>query len=363
VVGRSRETAEIARWLDLAASGRRQVGFVTGEPGIGKTTLVDTALRDLRRTSGPEIRTARGQCVEQYGGGEPYLPVLDALATLGRGPDAPSLAASLARDAPPWLLRLLGSAEPPDHDGNPTAGTSEHTLQRLAACLDALAAEKPFVLVLEDVQWSDYSTLDLLSVVARRRDAARLLVLCTLRPADAIVRGHPVAGVKRELLRTGQCRELLLDGLPPAEIAAYLAARFSGAEIPTALLPLLVERSAGNPFFMVALVDQLIEQDLLARDGVRWTLRTDVEQVLKAVPEGLRAAIEPRVERLAHDELRVLEAGSVAGPEFAADAVASVATAGASSPTSSMSSSSATGSRGGTISSAPPASTRGRTAP
>ena len=327
VVGRSREAAEIARWLEEAASGRRQVGFVTGEPGIGKTTLVDTALRNLRRSSGSGIRIARGQCVEQYGGREAYLPVLDALATLGRGPEAPSLAASLAH-APPWLLRVLGSAEMPEHDGAPPAGASEHTLQRLATCLDTLAADKPFVLVVEDVQWSELLTLDILSVVARRRDPARLLVLCTLRPADAIVRGHPVADVKRELLRTGQCREVLLGGLSPAEIAAYLAARFSGAELPAVLLPLLVERSAGKPFFMVALVDQLIEQGLLVSNGVRWELRSDVEQVLKGVPEGLRAAIEPRVERLADDELRVLEVASVAGPEFAADAVASVAAPG-----------------------------------
>ena len=124
----------------------------------------------------------------------------------------------------------------------------------------------------------------LLSVVARRRDPARLLVLCTLRPADAIVRGHPVADVKRELLRTGQCREILLGGLSPAEIAAYLAARFSGAELPAVLLPLLVERSAGNPFFMVALVDQLIEQGLLVSNGVRWELRSDVEQVCERRP-------------------------------------------------------------------------------
>src|SRR6185436_5754509 len=109
-----------------------------------------------------------------------------------------------------------------ESNGATAASTHEHTLHMLAASLDALAAAIPLVLILEDVQWSDYATLDLLSVIAQRRDPARLLVLCTLRSADAIVSGHPVADVKRELVRKGLCHEILLDGLSASDVAAYL---------------------------------------------------------------------------------------------------------------------------------------------
>jgi DNA-binding winged helix-turn-helix (wHTH) protein len=326
VVGRDRERAAIAAWFQAAAGGRRQIGFVTGEAGIGKTTLVDTALHDLRRTYGVEFRIARGQCVENHGGGEPYLAVLHALDALCRGPDGPAVAVSLRGRAPDWLLRVIGLPASRDHDAaGLAAGAHKHTLHGLATSLEALAAENPLVLVIEDVQWSNYSTLDLLSVVARRSEAARLFVLCTLWPADAIVRGHPVVNLKRELRRKGLCRELLLGGLSAVDIASYLAARFPGADLPADLLPLLVDRSEGNPFFMVALVDHLLEQQLLVDGGSRWELHGSFEELRATIPDGLRALIEPRLERLAVDELRVLEAASVAGLEFAAHAVASVA--------------------------------------
>src|SRR5262245_52043031 len=328
VVGRSRECSEIADWLRVATSGRRQIGFVTGEAGIGKTTVVDTVLRDLRRTFGAPLRIACGQCIEQYGGGEAYLPVLDALGALCRGADGLAVEASLRAHAPNWLIRELAPRVPrPDDPAGSAASTAEHTLQQLATSVDALAADSPLVLVLEDMQWSDYSTLDLLSLLARRRESARLLVLCTLRPADAIVHGHPVASVKRELLRTGLCREILLEGLSAVDVATYLEGRFPGAELAEDIVSLVVERCEGNPFFMVALVDHLLEHGLLVRTGDRWDLHLEAE-ARTVVPEGLRAVIEPRLERLAADEVRVLEVGSVAGPEFAAHAVARAASPG-----------------------------------
>jgi DNA-binding winged helix-turn-helix (wHTH) protein len=327
VVGRARERTEIAEWLRAATSGRRQIGFVTGESGIGKSTLVDTVLRDLGRAFGEKPRIARGQCVEHYGAGEPYLPVLDALASLYRGPDGPVVEMSLRDHAPDWLLDAIGLPAARRVDGAEPA-THEHTLHKLVATFDALAADTPLVLVLEDVQWSDYSTLDLLSVMAHRRERARLLVLCTLRPADAIVRGHPVASVKRELLRKGLCREILLGGLSAVDVASYLAARFPGADLPEDLLPLLVDRSEGSPFFMVALVDHLLEQQLLVGGENRWELRGGFEALRTTISDDLRAVIEPRLERLALDELRVLEAASVAGLEFAAHALARVAPQG-----------------------------------
>jgi DNA-binding winged helix-turn-helix (wHTH) protein len=325
VVGRRRESGRIAEWLQAARSGRRGVAFISGEAGIGKTTLVDRALGALA-ASGVAWRSARGQCVEQYGGGEPYLPVLESLAGLCRDADGETVRAALAGIAPDWVLSVLGQPVAPPRAGTATAAsTHEHTLHKLAASLDVLAAETPLVLVLEDIHWSDYATLDLLSVLAQRREPARLLVLCTLRPADAIVHGHPVMTVKRELVRKGICEEILLEGLSDSDVAMYLEARFEGSSVPDEVLRLLVDRTEGNPFFLVTLVDHLLERGLLVGRGERWELRGNVDLLRSAIPEGLRAVIEPRLERLNLDELRVLEMGSVVGPEFAAHAVARMA--------------------------------------
>ena len=154
------------------------------------------APRPARDAPERELRIARGQCVEHYGGGEPYLPVLERSGCArAAAPTGRRVGATLRDHAPGWLLARHGLRRHAERRSRATTagGTHEHTLHRLAASLDALAADTPLVLVLEDVQWSDYSTLDLLSVLAQRREPARLLVLCTLRPADAIVRGHPVA--------------------------------------------------------------------------------------------------------------------------------------------------------------------------
>src|SRR5262249_52929920 len=159
VVGRERERAEISTWLRSATGGRRQLGFVTGEAGIGKTTLVDVALRDFRRTPGTHVRIARGQCIEQYGGGEPYLPVLEAIAELRKGSDGAAIEESLRRHAPGWLLdsRRDVSAAGADRADVAAGGTYEHTLHMLAATFDALAATTPLVLLLEGVHRTDYS--------------------------------------------------------------------------------------------------------------------------------------------------------------------------------------------------------------
>jgi len=139
VVGRARERSEITEWLRAAAGGRRQIGFVTGEAGIGKTTLVDAALGDLRRTFGARLRIGRGQCVEHYGGGEPYLPLLEALTSLCRGPDGPSVTGVLRDHAPDWLLDAVGSLAPRARAGTePAASAPEHASYRLTASLEAL---------------------------------------------------------------------------------------------------------------------------------------------------------------------------------------------------------------------------------
>ncbi len=104
ILGRDSELSKLRALLHRALDGERQVVFVTGEAGIGKTTLV-SALLD-HATTIDRTRTARGQCLEQYGAGEAYLPVLEALSRLGRGPDGERVVACLRRFAPTWLREL-----------------------------------------------------------------------------------------------------------------------------------------------------------------------------------------------------------------------------------------------------------------
>ena len=115
-----------------------------------------------------------------------------------------------------------------------------------------LTAERTCVLVLEDLHWSDYATLDLLAALARRQTLARLLVIGTYRPVDVIVSGHPLKVVRQELQIHGQSQELALELLSEDEVAEYLWRRFAMAEPDQliALAHMIHRRTDGNPLFI-----------------------------------------------------------------------------------------------------------------
>jgi DNA-binding winged helix-turn-helix (wHTH) protein/predicted ATPase len=323
-VGREPELAWLRRALARARSGERQVVFVTGEPGIGKTTLVEAFLQQVG-----DAGIARGQCVEQYGAGEAYLPVLDALAHLCREPGGDAVKALLDRHAPTWLVQipaLVGAAELEALQRRIQGASRERMLREITDALDAAAAERPLVLVLEDLHWSDRSTVDLIAALARRRDPSRILVLGTHRPTDLIVGRHPLRTVQRELAARGQCEELTLGLLTSVEVTRYLDARFLTHDFPPDLGRAVHHGTDGNPLFMVNVVDDLVARRSIVDVSGRWRLDVAVDEVARGVPEGLRQLIENHIERLAAEERAVLEVASVAGSGFHAAAVAPAAT-------------------------------------
>ena len=233
LVGRAQELDALHRGLATALTGVRQILFVTGEAGLGKTTLVDAFLTAVAE-QGP-LWIGRGQCLDHYGAGEAYLPVLEALERLCRGPGGLEIVELLRQQAPTWLVQMPGLVRPAELEGlqrRVLGTTRERMLRELAEALDVLTAARPLVLVLEDLHWSDYATLDVLAVLARRREPARLLLLGTYRPPDALQRGHPLQTVQHELQLHGQCAELPLPLLTEAAVADYLAIRFPDATPP-----------------------------------------------------------------------------------------------------------------------------------
>jgi predicted ATPase len=168
--------------------------------------------------------------------------------------------------APSCLLQLPAlrpTHELPILQQRALGATRERMLRELAEAVEILAQERPLVLVLEDLHWSDMSTLDWLAYVARRLAPARLLVLGTYRPIDAVVRQHPIRSVTQELRVHGQCEELLLPYVSEAGVAAYLVQRFGEAVFSPALVRALHERTNGNPLFLVTVVKEMVRQGRL----------------------------------------------------------------------------------------------------
>ncbi|MCI0407524.1 MAG: AAA family ATPase, partial [Acidobacteria bacterium] len=227
-VGRVQELAQLHGALQRMLGGKRQVVWVTGEPGIGKSTVVEAFLAQVAETHNLWIGV--GQCIEHYGAGEAYLPVLEALGRLGRRAEGAPLIQLLRRQAPSWLVQmpsLIDEAELEVLSRRVYGTTQERMARELAEALEALTADWPLVLWLEDLHWSDYSTVELLAMLARRREPARLLVVGSYRPAQVIVSGHPLRALVRELPGHGQCEELALGCLTLPDVISYLAARLA----------------------------------------------------------------------------------------------------------------------------------------
>jgi len=173
MVGREGAMAELDNYLSQALNSQRQVVFVTGEAGIGKTTLVDAFHQAIANR--PNLRIIRGQCVEGFGGKEAYYPVLEAIGQWVREASGGQVVQTLARQAPTWLIQFpsLIKAEQREALQKEIHGaTRERMVREICEALETLTAQDPLVLIIEDLHWVDPSTLDFLSAVARRRGPA-----------------------------------------------------------------------------------------------------------------------------------------------------------------------------------------------
>src|SRR5215468_4468911 len=168
-VGRDGVLAQLHRWLAHVRQGTRHIVWLTGEPGIGKTTVVNAFV--AQAAAAGDLWLARGQCVEHYGAGEAYLPVLEALGRLCREPAGAALLPVLEQQAPTWLAQMPALLSAPALEAvqhRVQGATQERMLREVAEAVEVLTATRPLLLVLEDLHWSDYATLDLLTYLARR---------------------------------------------------------------------------------------------------------------------------------------------------------------------------------------------------
>jgi DNA-binding winged helix-turn-helix (wHTH) protein/predicted ATPase len=368
LVGRESELTQLHSLFDKALNGTRQVVFVTGEPGIGKTTLIEAFLGGIghwelgsggqksQKSNGksqmakvseaqssalspqslsspnpqsqilnPAPWIGRGQCIEQYGAGEAYLPVLEALGRLARTPAGPTLKAELERYAPTWLLHLpalLSAEEAAALQPRVLGVLQERMMRELAEALEVLTREQLLILVFEDLHWADASTLTLLSVLAHRQEPARLMILGTYRPSEAAREGSPLALLTQELAEHHHSHEVAVRLFDEPAVVAYLAARFPVSLFPTRLASVLYQRTEGNPLFVVSILDDLIARGVIAQSEGTWALHGDLDVLLQETPEGIRQLVSSQRARLRRKTRRVLEAASVAGMEFSAPEVA-----------------------------------------
>lgn len=317
--GRASELERLNECLDRSLAGNRQVVFVTGEAGIGKTSLADVFQAEAARRG---CVVSRGQSLEGFGEGEACYPVLEAIAGVCRGPVRDSLVQTLRTYAPTWLVQfpfLLTSQDQAALRRELLGASEERMLREVCDALEAFSQQVPMLLILEDVHWADLSTLDVISTIARRRGPASILLVVTCRPVD--VTGQPaLQRLLQDLLIHRLCEEIALGPLPEDSVAEYLAAELRQRDLPEGLTQLVFRRSDGNPLFMQTILRDLVGRGVLDEGEGGWRLAARPDDMV--VPDTLRNLVNLQVDRLDVQHQRALEAATCAGVVFPSWAVA-----------------------------------------
>jgi DNA-binding CsgD family transcriptional regulator len=273
LVGRSAELDRLVGVARAARLGSAEVALIGGDAGIGKTRLVN----ELAGWAGDEGFTVLvGQCAE-LGDTIPYLPLADAL----RGAPAELVAHW------PVLRRLLPGGRGESDDEAVGSLTQQRLFGSTMAMLAELSAERPVLLVFEDLHWADHSTRDLLVFLTRMLQTERVCLLGTYR-TDDLHRRHPLRPLLAELRRLPAVTAIELGPLSPDEMADHLTTIDGGDP---AAIDAVIARAEGNPFYA--------EELLAAYDG--------------GLPDGVADLLMARVERLSELALGVLRTAAVAG--------------------------------------------------
>lgn len=297
-IGRADALSRLREAWDLACRGKPRLVWIAGDAGVGKTALIEHFVSQLG-----DVACAFGQCIEQRGGGEPHLAVLEALNDLSR---RDRLVAPLLREvAPTWLLRLpwLASAKERDAVRRELAGTgAERMLREIAIFFDRHAEHRPLLLVTEDLHWSGCAMIELMDHVARRRSTARFMWLASFRLAEVGAHEHPLERVRRALSLHGLCEEIMLDPFSEREVADCVRQRAPSLGADEAFVRVLHQRTGGRPLFVAHVMDDIVRSDA-AGDSRRAAAR-----LAKVRVSDDAAGLDRSAARLAADPRALLDA-------------------------------------------------------
>ncbi|WP_426425571.1 AAA family ATPase [Bradyrhizobium genosp. A] len=312
LVGRTTARAELDLAMQRTRLSEMQIVFLTGEAGIGKTALARVFVESAK----DDVTVVTAHCLPGSGETDAYYPILEILAGLSRSPAHAHLAAVLRELAPTWLMQLphLMPADASELRNEVVGATPHRMARELCDALEALTQNKFLLLLLEDVQWADQATLDLIQALANRRPRTQLLIIATLRsPAEA---GYSASTLAQKLSLYRLAREIKLLPLELSDVEAFLSS-FVHANPPAELTRHLHRRSEGNPLFMRAMLDYLVQRNLIAWDEDGWRMDGQFEAASFQVSPDLLQLIEAEIHGLAAEAQNVLEAASLSDGPFA----------------------------------------------
>ena len=316
-VGRTREYNALVQALHAVQAGSGRVVLVEGEPGIGKSRLLQETLSYARSQ---DVLTLVTHCyqVEQA---IPYQPVIDMLdQALSIAPVNRFLA------LPPVYLAELATLSPELRELAPDlpsaaedmSARQARRLRALHQCLELLAGDQGLVLAVDDIHWADHATWQFIHHLASHITSLPMLLICTYR-AEEVAASPELATFVDSMVRTPQATRLPLQRLSPDDTDAFLDLLTGSTAAIERLGSWLHAETDGNPFFLVSILQGLVEQHLLNEDRPVWQVDVqhfDGSDANFTLPDALRESVRVRLRRLPQPMRRVLEAAAVLGRRF-----------------------------------------------
>ncbi len=322
-VGRVKELAELQAAYASVQAGRGLVLCITGEPGMGKTTLAQQFLTAVAFRSGGLV--AIGRCSERLAGVEAYLPLLECIDDMLRQDPAPVTRGLLMQVAPTWYGHFVSHPESlTAAAAEVKAASQERRKREFIALLERVCQERAVVLFLDDLQWADISTVDLIAYLAMRCESMKILVLGAFRTSDMALASNRFPDLRLELQSRRLYREIPIPPLAPEEVNEYVAVAFPHHRFDSCFIDLVCRRTQGIPLFVTDLLHDLRNSGTVVKEGGEWVLARSVDDVHSFIPTSVRGMVERKICRLTDEQRRLLEAGSTEGSEFHTSVVAGV---------------------------------------
>ena len=347
LVDREVPLAQLRKSLEGTVTGQGRIVFLSGEAGIGKTRLV----QELEKfAQDKDVLDLHGRCLSPLGS-DPFFPILEALREYSKSQkDAkravPKSARTEAEDpSSPQKgivpMGLLGINEIFDKNSTETLDVHsridrlwrmdvgkerDRTFETISSTILGIAKERPLLLFLDDLQWADSATLNLLVHISRSIRNHRVLIICAYRieeVLDADGKPHMVREAMRRIDSEKVSEKVGLEGLKKGETRLFLSRLLEIKDIPEDLVEVLQDRTTGNPYFIEEIVKSLVEQGVIVPKDHRWTTRSRLKDI--ALPSSIKDVITRRLSKVDPRAMKMLERAAVIGRNFGLNVLEKVA--------------------------------------
>ncbi|HEQ79151.1 MAG TPA: tetratricopeptide repeat protein, partial [Euryarchaeota archaeon] len=322
-VNRESELEELERAFNSTKAGRGVTVFLEGEAGVGKTALFDHFSERL----GPHgARILRGRCLYKDDV-EPYMPFIDALEPKKTGP--------VMRDClPVGLIGLRMEEEKEESPDIPVglfntkdadsrildSGNVEQERERMfnsvRSSISNLAHSKPVVFFIDDLQWADRASLQLLHYIARHVRQAKVMLVCAFRPEElSLEEGeHGLLDIFRRMNEEKLSTTIRVNRMGRESISAIVQGMLEAEDIPDTFINKVYSESEGNPYFVVEVIKSLCEEGVIDPTSHVWSTMRDIEKL--SLPGGLMDIVSRRVAKLDYKTKKILMHASAIGSHF-----------------------------------------------